>query len=653
MSTRAVRVVDPRLEPQPEPVYADTIAPKQNQYYSLPASGISDSYITYNNITTLGADRAYQDTFAQRLTARVTLHKRGTGGGTAITTNLYDILTFDSFPFAKCCEQARVNINGGAFFSEPMTYIRAKERYWDEEKLVESYGNTCPCIKPRISNELGLRSLTGLSQIPVANNRALNMAVPSRMGYGQKDRCFTSEGTSNNDMLESIVWINGDGTSSPMDIDNLRLTFGSADEDVTFEVTWLEPIFASPFSSRFDNTYGRALYNITSMDITFNLQDLGNMIRLYAGNMVTGYSVHLTAASLVYQVLTVPPELSVPPSTIVPYRRFVPYVTNVTPGDEFTGRTTGGAYGYNVRATSGVYTLNEVPTAIWIFLGPTKALLQQNLKDGISYTDTASTPVTLNLDSWCWNKLAFPLDRINITMANTTQILNTATREDLYRIAKANGCQDSYASWSRNYMLNGSDIYASLPNAKTTYQQVTSGAGSFLRLIPGVDIVLPEQKLVPGANASNAVFQVEAFFRIPENTPDTYFPSKTSPTIALWILFEYVGVATISPGQCIIDMNPLKSGAAAASAPVVSTTPSEPASTTEGSGWLDVLKDVASKAHNFAKKNKLISKGLAMVPGVGGVLSSAANAMGYGYKRPRLTGGSVTGGAVMGMGDFI
>ena len=102
-------------------------------------------------------------------------------------------------------------------------------------------------------------------------------------------------------------------------------------------------------------------------------------------------------------------------------------------------------------------------------------------------------------------------------------------------------------------------------------------------------------------------------------------------------------------------MNPLKTPASVASAPVVSATPSEPASTTEGSGWLDVLKDVASKAHDFAKKNKLISKGLAMVPGVGGVLSSAANALGYGYgtKRPRLTGGACDGGAVMGMGDFI
>lgn len=649
MSTKAVRVVDPRLEPQPEPVYADTIAPKQNQYYSLPASGISDSYISYNNITTLGADRAYQDTFAQRLTARITLHKRA--AASVSYGKLYDILTFDSFPFAKCCEQARVNINGGAFFSEPMTYIRAKERYWDEEKLVESYGNTCPCIKPRLSNELGLCTITDAQSLPALPSRDLNKVIPSRMGYGLKDRSFISEGTSNNDMLENIVKINGDGTSTPMDIHNWIIEFKTTAEDDTFEVTWLEPIFASPFSSRFDATYGRALYNITSMDITFNLQDLGNMIRLYAGNLITGYSVHLTAASLVYQVLTIPPELSVPPATIVPYRRFVPYVTNVTPGDEFTGRSYSNTYyGYNVRATSGVYTLNEVPTAIWIFLGPTKSLLQQNLSDGISWKEAGSAAI--NLNSWCWNKLAFPIDRVNITMANTTQILNTATREDLYRIAKANGCQDSYASWSRNYMPNGSDQTVTI-DSKPFPVQVTSGAGSFLRLIPGVDIVLPEQKLVPGANASNAVFQVEAFFRIPENTPDTYFPSKTSPTIALWILFEYVGVATITPGQCTIDMNPLKSGAAATAAPVVSTTPSEPASTTEGSGWLDVLKDVASKAHDFAKKNKLISKGLAMVPGVGGVLSSAANALGYGYKRPRLTGGSVSGGAVMGMGDFI
>ena len=124
MSVKTAKVIDPRIEPQPDPLYAVTVGPKQNQYYTIPASGISDSYITFNNLTTLGADRAYLDTFELSIKAFITFHMNNRGPGTQ-----YNKWTFDSWPFNKCCDQVRVNINGGAFFSQPMSYVRAKERY--------------------------------------------------------------------------------------------------------------------------------------------------------------------------------------------------------------------------------------------------------------------------------------------------------------------------------------------------------------------------------------------------------------------------------------------------------------------------------------------------------------------------------------------
>ena len=126
---------------------------------------------------------------------------------------------------------------------------------------------------------------------------------------------------------------------------------------------------------------------------------------------------------------------------------------------------------------------------------------------------------------------------------------------------------------------------------------------------------------------------------------------------ALWLLFEYVGVATITPGQCDITMNPLGNGAAMATAPVVSATPSEEPSTTEGSGFLDKVADFFKNAWNFAKDNKLIStvgRVASMIPhpvaqGIGQTASQIGSALGMGaVKRPR-----VTGGATMGLGDFI
>ena len=70
-TVKTVQYLDPRIEPQPDPVYDYVIGPTQNQYYRIPASGFSQSSITFNNLTTLGIDRAYLDTFELELSATI------------------------------------------------------------------------------------------------------------------------------------------------------------------------------------------------------------------------------------------------------------------------------------------------------------------------------------------------------------------------------------------------------------------------------------------------------------------------------------------------------------------------------------------------------------------------------------------------------
>lgn len=624
-----VRIVDPRIEPQPNPVYAVTIGPKQNQFYKIPASGLSDSYITFNNLTTLGADRAYLDTFELEITADITFNVSCPAHAVAPA---WDKWTFDSFPFNKCCDEARVNINGGAFFSQPLSYVRAKERYWNEMAINNSYENVCPCNKPHMQNEFGLNQHTATPFNPWAGRMTMQYFqkgadnLTLQAGGAAPTRC----GNGINYFMPCASGMGGAWNNSIVTDRNFTpINSGS----VTLTVTWREPVFASPFSSRIDGTYGRPLYNITSMDLAFNMQNLGNMIRVTDTNVVS-YSIHLNNVNLCYQVMTVPLDLA-PKYTVVPYRRFVPYITD---GPE--PRTVNAAC--TKTLTSGVYTLNEVPTAIWVFAGPTKMHLQTNAEDG--FNDTHGT-----YHSWANNKLFGFMQNISISMANTTQILNTADVYDLYRIAKANGCNDSYLNWSRwdpvlpkTFIQEDGDEYAQ----RYPY---CGGAGSVLRLIPGTDIILPDQELIPGANAKNMVFQVSATFDFPPALP-------TCTDIALWVLFEYVGVATITPGQCEITMNPLGDGHSMAVAPVVSGSSTETPSEVEGSGWLDKLKNFLGLANTFAKKTGIVGTALGMVPTVGPALQAAARSVGYGErrKRPRVEElmDGVDGGAVMGLGDF-
>ena len=644
-----VQVLDSRIDPQPNPTYAVTIGPDQNQFYKIESSGLSQSSITFNNLTTLGKDRAYLDTFELEITAEVTFTRDTTIVSTGGKLGFYDVppkglFMPQSFPFNSVCDQVQVNINGGAFFNNPSQIIRAKERYWSQRDLQESYGNVCPCNKPMLQNEFGEQLayktdlLVGMSKV----QRSRLFGNSEGNAHGTVD-AFTS---TNFDVLPDYQV-------------NSKVTADSP-TSTTLTFTWREPVMCSPFSSRFDATYGRPLYNITSIDLSFKmLTDLRNMFICCAPHNISGWTVRITACNLCYQVLTV--TAPVPHDiTVVPYRRYVPYITNFTAQQTNTGGILN-----DVEITSGVYTLNEVPTAIWIFAAPQLAFYQQYIAYGGGPTRFYNPDATMMT-----NKLFGFLKHISISCGNTTQILDNAGVIDLYRIAKSNGCQDNFSDWScsrpfykdLNPVSYGAseEIVWERSHSQTDAMSSTScpGAGSVLRLIPGVDIVLPEQRLVPGANANNLVFQVRAKY-------DFNFASNARAVpIALWILFEYVGVASITPGNCMVSMNPLGNGSIMNSAPVVTASDIENPSAIEGSGWLDKIKNVVSRVNPVLKKTKLASNLLKYVPTFGPALSKVASELGYGdsamedgedvapapsaKKRNRST----SGGAVMGLGDF-
>ena len=722
-TVKTVQFLDPRIEPQPDPVYDYVIGPTQNQYYKIPCSGLSNTSITFNNLTTLGVDRAYLDTFEIELKAEITfttnrtddntqyMHYTLNNGGTNedfIDSLLNsDFITFDSFPFNKCVEQARVNINGGAFFSEPLSYLRAKEHYMDQTRLSRSYANVCPCLRPvgqtestreynRAINLSGTLARLGLygSRLPYCQDHA-SMNPLGGQYYGGFNNSIIKLGDPKYVTTYNHTTVPPTSRSTCVGYENFYRETKELDVEgrtdvyptnqIKLIVTWREPLMCSPFSSRYDATYGRPLYNITSMDITLNMQDLGNMLRVInmdnitAANLgpnadaqtveyITGYNVNIKSAQLCYQVMTIPPVLNKPLTTLVPYRRFVPYITdyhaNTVVGDG-TAQANPSAvpvHGEQVILHSGVYTFNEVPTAIWVFVAPSKSILQKNIGDKFVPTE-ATLACATRVPSWDTNKQFAFIRNVNFTLANTTQILSTAEPYDLYRIAQANGCDDTYLSWNGHQHLApntdkcfyNSQIKDSREGAQgppvvhahnNTYVKTPTvqpyGCGSVLRLKPGVDLIIPDQPLIPGANANNMVFQAHVDAYIPPHSAD-------NGSYALWLLFEYVGVAAISPGQCEITMNPLGSGEIMAVSPVVSATSEETEGKLEGSGFWDSVKRAAKIAQQLGEDG-IVSMILKRIPGAEKA-TEWAQKHGLGEpaeKRPR--GGACRGGAVIGKG---
>lgn len=663
-TVKTVQYLDTRIEPQPDPVYEHVIAPTQNQYYRIPASGLSNSSINFNNLTTLGADRAYLDSFEIEITADISFYSSVDYDATAATPfPLPCDWTFDSFPFSKCCDEIRVNINGGAFFTQPSSYLRAKERYMKQYELSKCYENVCPIHKPVCQTESGRnynKSITRANAVTAFTPSVeadptdtdfgiINAAIPTRLGRGMFNYMQSSEGMVggyNNSILRS------GRTGAANEADNCpAVTVTQADNNkkkTTYTVVWREPVCCSPFSSRYDATYGRPLYNITSMDLAFIMTTLKPMIRYVnftgaitavGGNPevattitehVLDYSIDIRSARLCYQVMTIPPVMTKPLTTLVPYRRFVPYITNYSGNNTISGVQTIPADGaVSLHMSSGVYTLNEIPTAIWMFIGPTKRILQQDPADQyIVPAITGADPVSearQNLQnanyvkSWDSNRMFGYIRGVNLTLANTTQILATAYQEDLYRIAKANGCQDSFVSWGGQDIIaptnnGGAHGQTQMTGSKGQLSYFYNGCGSVLRLKPGIDLIVPDQPLIPGANARNMVFQVQDVqFDIPPH-------SATANEYALWILFEYVGVAAISPGQCEITMNPLGSGEIMEASPVMSGT------TNDTDGVIETLDGMETRA-KLTANGQVGSKIVQLIKSIKGKVKDALPAI--------------------------
>lgn len=582
-----VNVIDPRLEPPPQAVYPLMQGPLQKQEYKLPASGLSDSMLTFNNMTIPMDGRIFLDTFEIEYTLEVKMGVNGDGKG-AYPIPADGLWTFESFPLAKVTDQCRININGVACISRPAYTIPFLERYWNQEKLLNCYADHCPCLKPNSYNDM-------CSPYSLYSRGRLLDTAPNSVSGTQTDLTgartiispyFARQSINPRNYATNFTPGNNNGTATTL----------------TFLIR--EPIFCSPFSSRLDKNYGSPLYNISSIDFTFTLNDLRNMFSISKALPLNIFSVTIKSAQLCYDVLTVPNGTTLPDSIQRPFIQRTQYITDATwqtPTANILATTP-------QTITSGVYTLGTVPTAIWLAVAPTQSTYQTYTSNSTDGTFTQYR-----------NKVFANITHVNLSLGNTTQILNTASIWDIYRTCKANGLQDDWFGFANTTTGRFVDYYykTNTDSGTGSWLNIWAGdrVGSVLRLIPGVDILIPDNMLVPSSNAKQMNFQAEVQFVM-----DTDVNSGTAPNIklSLWVIFEYSGVLTLSPGHGDLDMMPVKDMVSAietaATLPTFSPSevigeelPSGEPGTISGTGWWDNFKRGFRSFWDKIKRSKIIS----------------------------------------------
>lgn len=608
-------VADKRVVAEQGVVLNQYVGPLNWEHYKIPASGLSNSQITFANLVTLGTNRIYGSDFQIEYTIEVNLAGTPAASNALTLEAMKQQTLMHPFPLHWVTDQLRCNINGAACMVRPQEQLFQRMMYW-RQRVLDKTCSFCPHTK-----------------CPVTEDRPIACVKT----YSETDGNNTSPWSQELTNHQCKYGKNGSqdfGTPLPC----VDFTWNPTTAVMT--ITMREPILCPPFNQRLDEIYQAPLFDITSIDFVYQLNDLRMMFRandtyvLLTGGQIGDIqgtfdrsaitSINIKDANICFNVASLPPGMTVPSMLQLPYYDNVCYVTNAAP--QITPASTG------VQTfTSGVYTLAQVPTAIYIFVSENQLYRSQCISKTMTINGRTITQTNNAFEpSLC------PIKNINITMGNNTQLLTTTSEYDRYQMAIANGLED--VTWEE-FSQTRIPLMASTGGGG----QPLKGHGNkcMLRLIPGIDLLIPDKRLVGGSDAEQMVFQV----RLDADISDVPYVAKEN--LALWIMFEYVGTLTIEPVHASIDMLPIKVMPPITTPDAVNNPSVELASgggegtNPTGAGIFDILGAIR-KGYKIGKDiwNSTIGKGVRRM--IDNALSEPTP------KGGRLIGGSVIGGGKLG-----
>lgn len=403
----------------------------------------------------------------------------------------------------------------------------------------------------------------------------------------------------------------------------VQATGGTATLTSVVDVAFCEPIFLSPFYWGKSNESG--FYNVNTMD--FNITFLGQGAnRMWSHDNNAGTNVIVTSSytfgglnggptsftnvggnlpMMFFQYITPQETMVIPPNMPISY----PYFDVLRfPSDQ--GLVLGSSTN-KITYTSNNIQLNSIPRRVYVFMRERNADLFSNA----SKTDTF-----------------FQINGMSIQFQNKNGLLASASMQQLYEMSLKNHCKLNWSQWS------GGPVYTEDFNTRVGL------VGSVACIEFATDIGLDSLQ-APGV-LSQSMLQISV---------DATNISGRDITPTLYIVCIMEGTFTIQGlGQASTNIGVItaKDVLDCQQNPHVSYADVE---NVNGGDFWSGLKSFGAKllpflrkAHDFVKKNKLISSGLSMIPHpagkVGSVITDALGYGDYGGVRAGDCGGVLIGG---------
>jgi hypothetical protein len=247
-------------------------------------------------------------------------------------------------------------------------------------------------------------------------------------------------------------------------------------------ITTTEPILVSPWTFAGDD--GQGMYGIQNLNAIYNLDQTANLAirfgnataRFGAGVLPATSLVRIESSTILFQFVTPHPSDLMPSRNVLPYYELPRYLTQVPVI----------AAGQIGVVTSQSLQLNQIPDKLFISIG--KPAGQRRCSDTDSF---------------------LPIQGITINWNNSSGLLSSATRQDLWRMSVENGMN---LTWNEfRGIAQASPTVAAGAGATPS----VNTAGSVICLEFGKDIELKDDYYAPGSLGN---FQLQFNVQVLNNT---------------------------------------------------------------------------------------------------------------------------------------
>lgn len=268
---------------------------------------------------------------------------------------------------------------------------------------------------------------------------------------------------------------------------------------INCSVTVTEPIFVSPFlwgNSKF-NTGG--IVGVNTLNIVANI-DQGCKRFWSTASSATNYTASITSftnTKLLLHFLNIQPSMKISTRVCTPFYDVPRFLTSTN---------TTFAPGATQVISSQSIQLNNIPKRFYIFARV--AMASQTIKNTASF---------------------FPITNISLNFNNSSGLLASATKQDLWRISVESGLCMSWQEWNGLANVNS--------NATGTGSNVQT-IGSILVISPPKDLSLPDYL----TSGSRGQFQLQFNLTITNNTQITYGTAGNGIPIEVVLISEQQGV---------------------------------------------------------------------------------------------------------------